>query len=96
MRVSVQNLAAKLFSYLLPLGPNYKEITSAPNDPILILNIRPKVPDKCGTTTHESQISLRFVLRSLVFQIMEVYDFSIGYNGDFESFAKKLYIRGPC
>ncbi len=29
---------------------------------------------------HESQISLRFALQSLVFQIIEVFDFSIGHN----------------
>ncbi len=38
---------------------------------------------------HESQISLRFALRSLVFQIIEVFDFSICNNGEFEIFGKK-------
>ncbi len=37
-------------------------------------------------TTRESQIALRFALRSLVFQTMEVFDFSIGYSGEFEIF----------
>ena len=46
---------------------------------------------------HESQISLRFALwflMLLVFQIIEVFDFSIGYNGEFAIFEKKsLKIR---
>ena len=37
----------------------------------------------------ESQISLRFALRSLVFQLIEVFDFSISYNGEFKYFEKK-------
>ncbi len=43
--------------------------------------------------SHESQISLRFPLRSLVFQIIEVFDFSIGYNmynGEFAIYKKKM------
>ena len=40
--------------------------------------------------THESQISLSFALRSLVFQLIEVFDFFIGYNGEFEIFGKKI------
>ncbi len=36
------------------------------------------------------QISLRFALRSLVFQIIEVFDFSIDYNGEFAIFEKKI------
>ncbi len=55
---------------------------------------RAKVPYICLSTTHESKISLRFALRSLVFQIIEVFDFSIGYNGEFAIFEKKsLKIR---
>ncbi len=38
----------------------------------------------------ESQILLRFAVRSLVFQIIEVFGFSIGYNGEFEISEKKL------
>ncbi len=40
--------------------------------------------------THEPKISLRFVLRSLVFQIIEVLDFSIRYNGEVAIFEKKI------
>ncbi len=36
------------------------------------------------------QILLRFALRSLVFQIIEVFGFSIGYNGEFKIFEKKI------
>ena len=37
---------------------------------------------------------LGFALRALVFQIIEVFDFSVGYNGKFEIFEKKsLTIR---
>ncbi len=35
-------------------------------------------------------MSLRFVLRSLVFQIVEVFHFFMGYNGEFEIFEKKI------
>ncbi len=34
------------------------------------------------------QISLPFALRSLVFQIIEVFGFPIGYNGEFQKFVK--------
>ena len=50
---------------------------------------RPKVPHICWSTTREAQISLRFALWSFVFQIIEVFDFSIGDNGEFEIFGKK-------
>ncbi len=49
---------------------------------------RPKVPLICWITNHESQISLRFALRWLVFQVIEVFDFSIGYNGEFAILEK--------
>ncbi len=32
----------------------------------------------------EAHISLRFALRSLVFQIIEVFSFAIGYNGEIQ------------
>ncbi len=38
---------------------------------------------------HECHISLRFDVRSLIFQIIEFFDFSIGYNGEFEILEKK-------
>ncbi len=37
-----------------------------------------------------SSLVPNFALRSLVFQIIEVFDFSIGYNGEFEFFGKKI------
>ncbi len=75
----------------LIIRPKLRKIASAPNDPKMTLNAkRPKVPLICSISTHESQISLRFALRSLVYQIIEVFDFSIGYNyGEFEIFKKK-------
>ncbi len=80
--IATQNV----FSYLLSLGPNYEKWQlSAPNDLKMTLNAkRTKVPLICWTTTHESQILLTFALRLLVFQIIEVFDFSLlGYNGAF-------------
>ncbi len=39
--------------------------------------------------THpEAQISLRFALRPLVFQIIKVFGFPIGYNSEFQIFVK--------
>ncbi len=38
----------------------------------------------------EAQISLRFALRSFVFQTIEVFSFSISYNGKFEIFEKEI------
>ncbi len=77
--------AQKVFSYLLTL----RKIASAPNNPKI-----PSTKKARGTLYmlkyyHESQISLRFALRSLVFQIIEVFDFPIGYNGEFKIFEKK-------
>ncbi len=67
------------------------KIASALNDPHMTLNAtRPKVPYICWPIAHESQISLCFALLSLAFQIIEVFDFSIGYNSEFEIFEKKI------
>ena len=41
---------------------------------------RPKVPLICWITTHESQITLHFAPRLLVFLIIEVFDFSNQHN----------------
>ncbi len=39
--------------------------------------------------THpEAQILLRFAVRSLFFQIIEVFGFPIGYNGEFKNSLK--------
>ncbi len=77
------------------IRPELRKIASAPNDLKMTLNAKmPKVPLICWITAHESQISLRFGLRSLFFQIIEVFYFSIGYNGEFAIFEKKaLKIR---
>ncbi len=53
---------------------------------------RLKVPYICWTTNHESQISLRFTLRSLIFQLIEVFYFSIGYNVNLK-FSKKKNVK---
>ena len=45
------------------------------------------------TLTPEVQISLRFALRSLVFQIIEVYGFIIGYNGEIKKFVKNQKLK---
>ncbi len=45
------------------------------------------------TLTPEAQISLRFALRSLVFQIIEVFGFLIGYNGEFQKFVKNQKLK---
>ena len=61
------------------------------NDPKMALYAtRGKVPYICLTITHKPQILLRFALQSLVFQIIEAFDFSIGYNGEFINFKKKI------
>ncbi len=57
----------------------------------MALNItRPKVSHMCWTTTCKSKIALRFAQRLLAFQIIEVFDFSMGYkkNDEFEIFEK--------
>ncbi len=41
----------------------------------------------------EPQISLHFTLLSLIFQIIEVFGFPIGYNGEFQKFAKSRKIK---
>ena len=51
---------------------------------------RPKVPYISWITTHDSKISLHVALQLLVFQIIKVFDFSIGYNGELEIFEKKF------
>ena len=76
-----------VFSHLLSLSPNY-EIANAPNDPKMTLNVTRSNVHHIYVTTiaRESQILLRFVLWSLVFQIIELLGFSMRYNGDFEIF----------
>ncbi len=39
-------------------------------------------------THREAQISLPFALRLLVFQIIEIFGFPIGYNGEIKKFIK--------
>ncbi len=87
-----------VFSYLLSNTPKYAKIwpkiwkiesESALSDLKMTLNpTRPKVPHICSTT-RKSHISLSFALRSLVFQIIKVFYFSIRYTGEFEIFEKK-------
>ena len=59
----------------------FGKIASAPTDPKLTLNAaRPKVPLYVKITGCESQISLRFAVLSLLFQIIVVFDFFIAYR----------------
>ena len=81
--IATQNV----FSYLLSLGPNNEKLKV---HRMTLKATRPKVPHICLTTTHESQISLRFALQSFIFQIIEVFDFSIGCKGEFEIFDKQI------
>ena len=78
--IATQNL----FSYLLSLGPNYEKSQVHRMTPMTLNAKMPKVPYICWTTTHQSQVSLW----SLVFQIIEVFDFAISYNGEFEILKK--------
>ncbi len=74
-----------------PISYRYSQsqkVPSAPNDPKMKLNgttSRSNVLHISWTTTLESQISSCFVLRSLVFQTIEVSGF---FNGEFEIFEK--------
>ncbi len=54
---------------------------------------RPKVPYICCITPCESKLSLRFTLQYLVFQIIEVFGFPIGYRGEFQLFEKKKTLK---
>ena len=38
-------------------------------------------------------MSLRFALRSLVFHIIEVFGFSVEYNGEFQIFVKNQKLK---
>ncbi len=61
------------FSYLISVDPITKKNENAPNDPKVTLNVTGlKVHHICTTSTYES-ISFRFALRSLFFQIIEVF-----------------------
>ncbi len=51
---------------------------------------RPKVPHTWWSTTHEPQISLGFALRSLVFQIIEVFDLPYRLQWWISNFRKKI------
>ncbi len=46
--------------------------------------------------TLEAQISLRFTLQSLVLQIIEVFGFPIGYNGEIQKFIKNRKLKINC
>ena len=43
--------------------------------------------------TQEAEISLCFVLQWLVFQIIEVFGFPIGYNGEYQKFIKNQKLK---
>ncbi len=94
-RMSVfRRLATRNVFSSLSIRPKLWKVESAPNDLKMTLNAtRSKVPRIFWTTTHESQISLRFALRSLVFQIIEVLDISICYNGELDTIEKKTSLK---
>ncbi len=80
--IATQNV----FFYLLPLGPNYEKSQVHQ----MTLNAkRPYVPVICWAIVNKTQISLRFALPLLLFQIIEVFDFSIEYNGKCAIVEKK-------
>ncbi len=54
---------------------------------------RSKVHHMYTSSSHESQISLRFALQSLIFQIIEFFGFSKGYNDKLEIFEKKKLLK---
>ncbi len=79
-----------IFSYLL-LGPITKNRKCSEWPQHKIERYKVKCTSYiCKTSTRDSQISLHFALRSLVFQITEFVGFSIGYNGEFEIFENKI------
>ncbi len=92
-----------------PRGPNitpFRSTTScfwhirlsitgnAPNDPrITLITEVSKVPCVHWILTTEAKISLRFALRSLVFQIIEVFGFPIGYIGEIKQCIKNQKLK---
>ena len=69
-------------------------IGNAPNDPRMTLITEVFKSTLCTLNGHSwGQISLRFALRSLVFQIIEVFGFSIGYNGEFKKIVKNRNLK---
>ncbi len=85
---------SKCFLQSLIIRPKLRKIESATNDPNMTLNAtRPKIRHIYLTTVHESQILVRFALRWLILQIIEVFGFSIGYKGEFEIFEKKKKLK---
>ncbi len=85
-------------SYLLSLGPNYGKSQMHQNGPKMPLNAaRQQVLQIRWTTTCDPQFLSRFSPRSPIFQITEVFGFSIGYNpgynGKFEIFEKKKTLK---
>ncbi len=84
-----------VFSDLFIIGPKLRKVEIPPKDLKMTLNAtRPKVPVHVyiKNTTRDSQISLRFALRSLMFQINEFFNFSISYNQLVkQKFSKKFF-----
>ncbi len=68
----------------------YSNHVSISHRPKMTLKVtRSNVHHMCTISIHESLISHHFALRSLVFQIIDIYGFSIAYNGEFEILEKK-------
>ena len=81
-------IVSHIFSYSLSLGPNCVILQMHKMTPKMTLNVTRLMLHHivCTTGTRESQISLWFGLWSLVFQIIELFCFSVRYNGEFEIF----------
>ena len=71
----------------LPIRPQLRKITNAPNDPKMKLSVK-SISYIHTPSTRESQISLPFALQSLVFQIIELFGYSSGHNCDFVMLEK--------
>ena len=86
--IATQNILYFLISLII--RPQSQKLAGAPNVPKMTLNVtRSKIRHICTTSSHESQISLRFALPTLVFQITALFSLSIGYNDEIEKFEKK-------
>ncbi len=82
----------------LMIRPKVRKIENAPNEPKWHWMPQGQryicwsTVHICWSTVHGSQISLLFALRSLVFQIIDVFGFPIGYNGEFQIF-ENIFVK---
>ena len=72
----------------------FLKIGNARNDPRMTLSTEvSKVPCVHWIHIPEAQISLCFALRLLIFQIIEVFGFPIGYNGEIQKLVKNRKLK---